>query len=129
MLVTSLWDGEFHVPQIQRMHVGDLQLPTSKRLRLQSPASVFNRIRSGKRSHSDCWNITIFYRKYIFKKGPFSIVMLDYRSVNLHKAVPKMPVAIVAYQNGKPTHLMRQLEGSMYVLHPPRKLTCPLERD
>ena len=27
------------------------------------------------------WNITIFNRKYIFHSGPFSIAMLDYRSV------------------------------------------------
>ena len=27
------------------------------------------------------WNISIFNRKYIFNPGPFSIAMLDYRSV------------------------------------------------
>ena len=31
--------------------------------------------------HIAGWNITIFNRKYIFNPGPFSIAMLDYRSV------------------------------------------------
>ena len=33
--------------------------------------------------HIAGWNIPIFNRKYIFNPGPFSIAMLDYRSVSV----------------------------------------------
>ena len=36
---------------------------------------------AGKRSHSDCSNIPIFTRNYIFIQGPFFIAMLVYGSV------------------------------------------------
>ncbi len=47
----------------------------------QKAANSRNLAPSGKRSHSDCWKITIFNRKYIFNPGPCSIAILVYRSV------------------------------------------------
>ena len=53
---------------------------------------------SGKRSHSDCWNITIFDRKHIFIQGPFSSLLW----LCLPECMRKLFVFLLGSSHGPP---------------------------